>query len=199
LSILSEAFLAENLYKNKTKLKAKKGTKCFSDILTIVDSGKTGIDSFPFDGEGIPSKENIVVENGYFKTFLYDSYYGRKFGVESTGNSARPGIKEPPQFDTRGTSINQGTRDIREILTNGVIKEELLGNHTANAITGDFSPTPADIYAKMVIEHHFRESFFPEMVFELLKNVKEAGNDLRFYGVFGSPSLFVEGIKISGK
>ena len=199
LGILSDAFLSENLYKNKTKLKAKEGTKCFSEALTIIDSGKMGIDSFPFDGEGIPSKENIVVNNGYFETFLYDSYYGRKYGVDSTGNSARSGIKEPPKCGPRGTFINQGERDIRDILSNGIIIEELMGAHTANPITGDFSLGAVGYMCKNGEKTPFQGVIFSGNVFELLKNVKEAGNDLRFYGVFGSPSLFVEGIKISGK
>ena len=199
LGVLSDAFLSENLYKNKTKLKAKEGTKCFSEALTIIDSGKTGIDCFPFDGEGIPSKENIIVKNGYFETFLYDSYYGRKYGVKSTGNSSRSGIKEPPKCGPRGTFINQGERDIRDILSNGIIIEELMGAHTANPITGDFSLGAVGYMCKNGDKTPFQGVIFSGNVFELLKNVKEAGNDLRYYGVSGSPSLFVEGIKISGK
>ena len=199
LGILSEAFLAENVYKNKTKLKAKEGTKCFSEVLTIMDSGKMGIDSFPFDGEGIPSKENIIVNNGYFETFLYDSYYGHKFGVDSTGNSARSGIKEPPKCSTRGTYISQSERGIRDILSNGIIIEELMGTHTANPITGDFSLGACGYICKNGEKTPFQGVIFSGNVFELLKNVKEVGNDLRFYGVFGSPSLLIEGLKISGK
>jgi PmbA protein len=199
LGILSDAFLSENVYKNKTKLKTKKGTKCFSETLTIIDSGKMGIDSFPFDGEGIPSKENIIVNSGYFETFLYDSYYGRKYGIESTGNSSRSGIKEPPKCSPRGTFIRQGERDIRGLISNGIIIEELMGAHTANPITGDFSLGAVGYICKNGEKRPFQGVIFSGNVFELLKNVKETGNDLRFYGVSGSPSLFIEGLKISGK
>lgn len=199
LGILSEAFIAENVFKNKTKLKGKENTECFSEVITIIDSGTMGIDSFPFDGEGIPSKENIIVKNGYFKGFLYDSYYGHKYGVGSTGNSARSGIKEPPKCGPRGTFVNRGERDIGSILSNGVIIEELMGTHTANSITGDFSLGTGGYICKSGEKTPFQGVIFSGNVFELLKNVKEVGNDLKFYGVFGSPSLFVEGIKISGK
>ena len=40
---------------------------------------------------------------------------------------------------------------------------------------------------------------FSGNVFELLKNVRGIGKDLTFYGAFGSPSLFIEGLKISGE
>jgi PmbA protein len=199
LGILSDAFLSENLYKNKTKLKGKEGTKCFSDVLTVVDSGRMGIDSFSFDGEGIPSRENVIVSNGYFETFLYDSYYGHKCGVASTGNSARSGIKEPPKCGTRGTFISEGTRDIGNVFSNGIIIEELMGTHTANQITGDFSLGAGGYICKNGEKRPFQGVILSGNVFELLKNVKEAGNDLKFYGAFGSPSLFIEGLKISGK
>jgi PmbA protein len=199
LGVLSDAFLSENVYKNKTRLKTKEGTKCFSETLTIIDSGTMGIDSFPFDGEGIPSKENLVVNNGYFETFLYDSYYGRKFGVDSTGNSSRSGIKEPPKCGSRGTFIKQGERDVRNLLSNGIIIEELMGAHTANPITGDFSLGAVGYMCKNGDRTPFQGVIFSGNIFELFKNVKEAGNDLRFYGSFGSPSLFIEGLKISGK
>jgi PmbA protein len=158
-----------------------------------------GIDSFPFDGEGVSSKENIIVNKGYFETFLYDSYYGHKFGVHSTGNSARSGIKETPKCGTRGTSISQGIRDVSGILSNGIIIEELMGTHTANPITGDFSLGASGYICRNGEKTPFQGVIFSGNVFELLRNVKEAGNDLRFYGSFGSPSLFAEGLKISGK
>jgi PmbA protein len=199
LVILSDAFLSENLYKNKTRLKAKEGTRCFSEAITIIDSGKMGIDGFSFDGEGVSSQENLAVNAGYFETFLYDSYYGHKYGADSTGNSARSSVKEPPKCGARGTFIRQGERDIRDILSKGVIIEELMGAHTANPITGDFSLGAVGYMCRNGEKRPFQGVIFSGNVFDLLKNVKEAGNDLRFYGAFGSPSLFIEGIRISGK
>ena len=55
LEMLSPSFLAENLYKKKTRLQDKKGTKLMSELLTIIDSGTRGIGAFPFDGEGVAS------------------------------------------------------------------------------------------------------------------------------------------------
>ncbi len=199
LGILSEAFLAENLFKNKTRLKAKEGIKCFSEVLNIIDSGKVGIDAFPFDGEGVPSQENLIVINGYFETFLYDSYYGRKFGMASTGDSVRGGIKDLPKCGPRGIFVKEGERDIGGTFRNGVIIEELMGTHTANSITGDFSLGAIGHMCKNGQKMPFQGVIISGNVFELLKNVKEVGNDLKFYGVFGSPSLFVEGLKMSGK
>ena len=139
LGILSESFLGESLFKDKTHLKGKEGERCFADGLTIIDSGMAGTDAFTFDGEGVPSCDNVIVEDGVFKTFLYDSYFGQKLGKSSTGNSVRSSLKSPPKCGMRGMYVKQGTRDIVSVMTEGIIVEELMGTHTANTITGDFS------------------------------------------------------------
>ena len=198
LSILSSSFLAENLYKNKTRLKDREGEKCFADTINIIDSGLAGMGGFYFDGEGVPSRDNVVVKNGNFQGFLYDSYYGRKFGRPSTGNGTRTGIKEPPKCGPRGMFVERGVADILSSFTNGVVIEELMGTHTANPVTGDFSLGAIGHLCKDGASMPFKGVIFSGNLFKLLDNVKAVGTDLMFYGAHGSPSLFVEDIKISG-
>lgn len=199
LSVLSGSFLGESLYKNKTKLKDKIGEKCFSQIVTLVDSGFAGMGAFPFDGEGAPSQKNILVQEGTFKTFLYDTYYGKKFNSLSTGNAARSGIKEPPMCGRRGFYLEQGSKDVYSQVTDGVIIEELMGTHTANPITGDFSLGTVGHLLKGGNKIPFKGVIFSGNIFDLLNNVQAIGNDQKFYGTCGSPSLLIQGMKISGK
>jgi PmbA protein len=199
LGILGGSFLAESLYKEKTKLKNRVGEKVFSERLNIKDSGIAGMVGFPFDGEGVPSGETSVVADGCFKTFLYDTYYGRRFNRESTGNSVRGGVKDLPKCESRSLFIEPGSRDIAGELTKGIVIEELMGTHTANEVTGDFSLGAVGYLCRDGKKSPFQGVIFSGNVFELLNSVKEVGNDLRFYGGVGSPSLYVEGLKISGK
>ena len=199
LSVLSGSFLAESLYKNKTKLKDRLGEKCFSEIINLVDSGLAGMGAFPFDGEGVPSQDTILVENGIFTSFLYDTYYGRKFNSPSTGNAPRSGLKEPPVCGRRGFFIEPGGDDVNPYITNGLIIEELMGTHTANPINGDFSLGAVGHLVSGGEKMPFKGVIFSGNIFDLLNSVKGVGNDLKFYGTCGSPSLLVEGMKISGK
>ena len=200
LEILSPSFLSENLYKNKTRLKGKAGQKLFSEALTISDSGTRGTGAFPFDGEGVPSRENVVVRQGVFEGFLYDMYYGNLFKKASTGNGVRPGIKEPPRCAARGFCIEsgQGKAGIEE-LGNGVVIEELMGTHMANPVTGDFSLGAIGHHYSGGTHIPFKGVIFSGNLFEVLSNVRAVGNDLTFFGSYGSPSLLMEGLKISGK
>jgi PmbA protein len=200
LEILSPSFLAENLYKNKTRLKEKAGQKLFSELLTVVDSGTRGIGAFAFDGEGVPSRENIVVRQGVFEGFLYDTYYGNVLKNASTGNGVRSGIKEPPRCATRGFYIDagQGGASTNE-LGNGIVIEELMGTHMANSVTGDFSLGAIGHYYSGGKRTPFKGVIFSGNLFDVLSNVRAVGDDLTFYGAYGSPSLLIEGLKISGK
>lgn len=198
LGILSESFLGESLFKEKTQLKGKEGERCFADVLTIIDSGMAGADAFTFDGEGVPSCDNIIVEDGVFRTFLYDAYFGRKLGKSSTGNSVRSSLKSPPKCGPRGMYVQPGSRDILPAMGRGVIIEELMGTHTANVITGDFSVGCLGYVIENGVRIPFQGVMISGNVFEVFKNIKETGNDLTFYGSVGSPSLYVEGLKISG-
>ena len=198
--ILSPSFLAENLYKNKTRLKDEVGRKLFSEALTVIDSGTRGIGAFAFDGEGVPSGESVVVRQGMFEGFLYDTYYGNKLKKASTGNSMRSGVKEPPRCATRGFYIDKGEGGTgMGALGQGVVIEELMGTHMANPVTGDFSLGAVGHCYSGGARTPFKGVIFSGNVFDVLSNVRAVGDDLTFYGSYGSPTLLVKDLKISGK
>jgi PmbA protein len=197
LEILSSSFLAENLFKNKSRLKDKIGRMCFSRLLSIIDSGLEGIDVFPFDGEGTNSQHNILVKDGIFSGFLYDAYYGKIFNHPSTGNGVRPGIKTAPRCDTRGLFIKNGTTEGLSDFSDGLVIEELMGTHTANEVTGDFSVGAIGHLRHGSSSIPFKGVILSGNLFEVLSHVIAVGNDLTFHGSYGSPSLVIEGLKIS--
>jgi PmbA protein len=199
LEILSPSFLSENLYKNKTCLRDKIGTRCFSAPLTVIDSGLSGLEAFPFDGEGVPSQENVLVKEGVLQAFLYDTYYAKRMEKVSTGNSVRHGIKEPPRCGSRGFFIDRGRGDDPEAGSGGVIIEELMGAHMANTITGDFSLGAIGHYYSGDTLVPFKGVILSGNLFDLLGQVLAVGKDLTFYGPYGSPTLLVEALKISGR
>jgi PmbA protein len=199
LEILAPSFLSENLYKKKTRLADKTGTQCFSDLLTVVDSGVRGAGAFPFDGEGVPSRENVLVDKGVFKGFLYDTCYGKRLGEPSTGSAVRGGVKEPPRCGTRGLFIEAGGTEGPDAQEGGIVVEELMGAHTANGVTGDFSVGAVGSRRIGQAWAPFKGVILSGNLFELLSRVRAVGKDLAFYGTYGSPTLLVEGLKISGR
>ena len=59
--------------------------------MTLYDDGRMvgGLGSRPFDGEGLATRKNTIVERGVLKSYLLDTYSGKKLGLPSTGNASR--------------------------------------------------------------------------------------------------------------
>lgn len=204
LEVLAPSFLADNIQKGKSMLADRLGKEIFSVLLRIRDDGTLpgGMATAPFDAEGVPHQDTLLVENGILRAFLYDSYTARKQGAVSTGNAARGGTKSPPRMGVSNFFIENGTTPRTEMIRGidkGMLLTDVMGMHTANPISGDFSVGAAGFYVER------GEILFPVKgiaiagnILELFRNVEMAGNDMRFYGGAGSPSLKIAALDISG-
>jgi PmbA protein len=179
LEVLAPSFLADSIQKGKSMLAGRLGKDIFSCVLRIRDDGTLpgGTATAPFDAEGVPQQDTLLVENGCLRAFLYDTYSARKDGT--TGTVSRSEMVR---------SIDRG------VLLTGV-----MGMHTANPISGDFSVGATGIY----IDHGGLS--FPVKgiaiagnILDMFSNVVVVGDDIRFYGGVGSPSLKIGALDISG-
>jgi PmbA protein len=205
LEVLASAFLAENVQKGKSLLAGRVGEELFSPVLRIRDDGTFpgGMGSAPFDGEGVAQRNTVLVEEGRLKGFLYDTYCAGKAGTVSTGNAARSGSKSPPHVGVTNFFIENGNHSFAEQLMGidrGIVVTSVMGMHTANPISGDFSVGAAGF----LIEHGavtmpVKGIAIAGNIQELFRNVEQVGNDLRFFGEVGAPSLRIAALDVSGE
>jgi PmbA protein len=204
LEVLAPSFLAENVQKAKSMLAGRVGEKLFSDLLRIRDDGTLsgGMSTSPFDGEGVACRNNLLVEGGCLKTFLYDMHAARKDGVESTGNAARGGVKSPPHTGVSNFFIENGRASREEMIRSvdkGILLTDVMGMHTANPISGDFSVGAAGFFIeKGVIVCPIKGIAIAGNILDLFRNVEAVGDDIRFFGGVGSPSLKISSLDMSG-
>ena len=68
-------------------LAGKLGQKIAGDNVTVIDDGTIpgGFGTSPFDGEGIPTRRTVVIENGVLKSYLLNTYTAKKLGLQTTG------------------------------------------------------------------------------------------------------------------
>lgn len=204
LGAIGKSFLSEAIFKNKSRLKNRINEKIFSETLTIFDSGliSSGWNSFAFDGEGVISQENIIVENGELKEFLYDNYYGRIFNRKSTGNCRRDEYFVPPRQDITNLFIKPDRQTLEDLVRgtgNGIMITGLMGVHTINPVTGDFSLGAEGYCLKNGnVSEPFSGVTVSGNLFELFKNVSAVGSDLRFLFSSGSPSLLIKKVMLGG-
>jgi PmbA protein len=210
LSLLAHSFLAEQVQKGKSPLKGKKGEKLFSPSLSLIDDGlcPEGISASPVDGEGMPSQRTFLVVQGEVSGYLYDRYWAKRenissgSGAESTGNSRRLGIKFPPVLGISNLFIEPGVAPFSALvkdLHQGVVVEEVMGLHTVDPISGDFSLGCSGGWIDRGERIHPVKSIaIAGNLFDMFRKVISVGEDLRFFGGAGSPSLLIEGLEISG-
>jgi PmbA protein len=211
LSLLAHSFCADQIQKGKSPLKGRKGEKFFSPLLSIVDDGlyPKGISTAPVDGEGMPSQRTCLVAQGKLTDYLYDRYWAHRENlsspgsrVGSTGNSRRHGIKSPPGVGISNFFIEPGDLDSPKLMKNlfqGMVVEEVMGLHTVDPISGDFSlGCSGDWVDKAEKVHPVKSIAIAGNLFELFRRVIGVGEDLRFFGGVGAPSLLIKELLISG-
>ncbi|MGB9736133.1 MAG: TldD/PmbA family protein [bacterium] len=204
LSILGNAFKADAIYKKTSMLTDKLGQKAFAEHLNIYDDPGLidGSGSVPFDAEGVPAFKKTLVEKGMVKSFLYDRNYAILMGKETTGNAVRPSIMRSPVISTTNLVLDSdrsSEKDLNNVLSEGPVITELMGLHTVNPVTGDFSLGSRGYIIKSGrFSSPCKHITVSGNIFDLFNKIELAGRDHTLYGNILAPSLLVRALKISG-
>lgn len=204
LGLLSPALSGEAVQKGRSLFAGKVGQQVASHLVTIVDDGRLsgGIASAPFDGEGVPTSETILIQGGQLKGFLYNTYTAAKEGVCSTGNGVRGSFKGTPEVGVTNFFIKPGQTSPESIIKevkNGLYVTEVMGMHTANPISGDFSVGAAGIWIENgELTKPVRGIAIAGNIMDLLSSVDAVGSNLEFFGGKGAPTVRVSSMSLSG-
>jgi PmbA protein len=101
------------------------------------------------DGEGLPTRRLPIVEGGILRNFLYDSVDAARHHAVSTHSAERNDFKSRPGTGTHHLVVEGKSRPrpkLIEGMDDGYVVESVLGAHTANATTGDFSVTAPNVW-----------------------------------------------------
>ena len=204
LQAFSGAFLGDNVAKGKSMLAKLMGKDVVSKAINIIDDGllKGGWATALTDGEGVRREKTELINDGRLASFLYDSYWGKISGAKSTGNASRSSYKGVPSIGISNLYIGAGTRGLDELLKTmdtGFFITELMGVHTINTITGEFSLGAQGFRVEGgVLTYPVRGMAISGELLSLFSKVEEVGSDLRFIGGSGAPSLLLSELDISG-
>lgn len=144
-SIVGTVFSVANgssFWRKSTYLLDREGTPVASPLVTIVDDPliPRASGSKPFDGDGLPTRKNVLVQDGVLQTVLCDVYSARKLGRKSTGSASR-GIGGNPGPSTTNLILQPGTGSRADLLKDtgrGLYVTSMMG-FGFNPVTGDFS------------------------------------------------------------
>src|SRR5207237_3026249 len=117
LEHIFEGVNGDSVYRGASFLAGKIGQKIAGDNVTVVDDGTMpgGFGTSPFDGEGIPTRRKLVIENGVLKSYLLNTYTAKKLGLETTANASR-GLAGTPGIGLGNYFLQPGTTTRKEII-----------------------------------------------------------------------------------
>jgi len=214
--------MANNIQKQQSPFVGKLNQTIASNNLSVTDDAHVpqAIGSKPFDDEGCPTKATKIIEKGKLKSFLYNSYTADKDKVKSTGNAIRslgvfatlrPRYSAEPLIGPTNFRVFAGTKgaehSLDEVLSevrNGIITKGVIGAHTANAPSGEFS-VALDMAFKVEkgeINYPIKQAMVGGNIQDFLKNVSMFADDTTQVGVEQStliaPTILVRNVTVSG-
>ncbi|MCE5312651.1 MAG: TldD/PmbA family protein [Nitrospiraceae bacterium] len=208
LEILASALSAEAVQKHRSLLEGKTGELVTDQKINIIDNGLIDgkLGSRPVDDEGVPVTRKYVIEEGVLNGFFHNSRSAKKDNTQSTGNAARGGFSAIPSIGPTNMYLEPTTDEYRrsfdrlvKVVGKGMYVTETMGMHTANPVTGDFSVGASGLWIENgEIAYPAREAMISGNILTLFRNIVMVGDDIRFYGNIGSPSLLIDEIDITG-
>lgn len=204
LGVIAPALAADSVQKGKSLFRGKVDQRVASPVINIIDDGRMpgGIASAPFDGEGVATERTVLIEGGILRGFLHNTYTAAKEGVRSTGNGARSSFKSTPEVGTTNFYLAAGQSSPEELIrgvSRGLYVTDVLGMHTANPISGDFSVGVMGIWIEGgEFKAPVRGVAIAGNLINLLNSIEAVGNDLTFFGATGAPTVRISSMTISG-
>jgi len=207
LGHLFEAASGDSIWRSASFLAGQLGETIAASNLTLIDdhtmllpSGVGGFGTSPFDGEGLPTRRTVVVQDGVLQTYLLNTYTARKLKMRSTGNATR-GLAGSPGIGAGNLYLVPGGQTPEEIIAeipNGFYVLSLMG-FGANLVTGDYSRGASGLWIeKGELAYAVEEVTIAGNLRSMLRNITAIANDLVFRGSVTSPTLRVDGMTVAG-
>jgi len=211
---------ADNIQKQQSPFVGKMNQKVASEDLTVVDDGMApqATGSKPFDDEGCPTQATSVIEKGVLRGFLHNSYTANKDNVKNTGNAVRtmpfatkPRYAMEPLIGPTNFKLMAGAKsasasfeDALSEVKNGVIAKGVIGAHTANAPSGEFSVALDCAFKveKGEIVYPVKQAMTGGNIQDFIKNVALFADDIKQVGLgqgtLISPTIMIRNVTVSG-
>lgn len=207
VSHLFDAASGDAIWRHASYLAGKLGEPVAATNITIVDdhtmllpTGVGGFGTSPFDGEGLPTRRTVVVENGVLQTYLLNSYSARKLNLKSTANATR-GLTGSPGIGAGNLYLTPGSETAESILAGvkeGFYVTSLLGQGV-NLVTGDYSRGASGLWIENgKLTYAVEEVTIAGNLREMFDNITAIGDDLVFRGSIAAPTLRVDGMTVAG-
>jgi TldD protein len=169
-------------------VKDKIGSKVASDLVTLVDSGRSEIannagGTIIVDDEGVAADRTAIIEKGILKSFLHNRESAMIFGTASTGSARAFQYSDEPLIRMRNTYIEPGSDKLADMIKETkhgyIIKGARNGQADAN---GEFMFGAEEVYLieKGEVKELLRGESISGNAFEVLQSIDMVGNEFQY-------------------
>lgn len=208
LGIVAGMLSAESVLKQRSLFAGKLGEAIASPLLTLVDDGRlllpdgqAALGSEPWDAEGLPTRRNVLIEDGVLKTYLHTLKTAAEMGVLPTASAGR-GLGSNPGVTTFNLVPRAGTHtpeDLYHLAGEGVLITEIMGLHTVDPVSGDLSVGASGVRIREgALAEPVDKLTFAGNLRDFLTRIRAVGHDTRWYGSSVGLSLLLEDIALGG-
>jgi PmbA protein len=189
------------LYRRASFLVGRLGEAIAAPSITIVDDGTIpgALGSRPFDGEGLPIRRTVIVGKGVLRSYLLDTYSGRKLGLPSTHHAARDGAGVGVSTTNLYLQAGDATpADLIRSVKQGLYVTELIG-FGVNGVTGDYSRGAVGLWIEDgELAYPVEEITVAGNLLEMFRAVDGVGNDLVLRDRTAAPTLLIGRMTVAG-
>jgi PmbA protein len=193
LSSLIQAISGASLYRKNSFLLDSVGQTIFPDNINIYEAPHLlgALGSTPFDGEGIITRSNRLVEAGILQQYVLSSYSARKLGLKTTANCG----------GVANLTIDPTAGDLTELLKTmdrGLLVTELMGQGV-NGITGDYSRGASGFWVEHgQIQYPVDEITIAGNLKDMFLNILAVGTDINPSTATRCGSILIEEMTVAG-
>ena len=202
ISNFSQAINGDNVQRGRSIYAEMLDKEVSSPSLSIYDDGtiKGGLNSSRCDGEGTSSQKTVIVEDGVLRNFLYDLKTAKKGNYNSTGNGMRSSFSDMPEVGLSNLIFDFKKVEPLSDINDGIFVTDVLGAHTANPISGDFSVEAMNAFKIEggELAYPVKKAMLSGNLFALLKEANAASQKTRQLGPFIVPPITVSSLRVIG-
>ena len=217
--VVPSAIRGDRLVRNESFWSGKQGEMVLAQHLSLIDDGRLegGKSASARDGEGVPTRRQTLVEQGRLVGSLWSTRdaaqqvaEGRIEHAQTNGCAVRGGHQSPPSTGCSDlqmiSSVKSSSQEaLLERMEEGYIVHSVMGAHTANPTSGDFSVTTSTLLRVEGGEviGPVKQAGLSGNLAKALSNDVHLGDEVRVQGSYSSGNmhlpdvLLMQGLRIN--